>query len=278
MPGVGDINVFGAQYAMRIWLDPVQARELPADARRRHLGDPGAEHPGRGRRDRRPADAARADARTPRSPPSRGSRRPSSSATSSSRPSPTARRSMLARRRAGRARQRELPRSSAGSTAIPAPASRSASRRAPTRSRPPSWSSAEVERAARTDFPPGFSYAFPNDSTAFIKLSIHEVVKTLIEAIVLVVIVMFVFLQSWRADADPGDRRAGGAARHVRRARRRRLLDQHADPVRHGAVDRPAGRRRHRRRRECRARDARRTRACRRARRRSSRWARSRSR
>ena len=52
-------------------------------------------------------------------------------------------------------------------------------------------------------FPPGYSYAFPQDSTAFIKLSVEEVVKTLAEAIVLVVIVMFVFLQSWRATLIP---------------------------------------------------------------------------
>src|SRR5690349_19808494 len=53
------------------------------------------------------------------------------------------------------------------------------------------------------NFPPGFAYAYPNDSTAFIKLSIDEVVKTLFEAILLVVIVMFVFLQSWRATLIP---------------------------------------------------------------------------
>ena len=52
-------------------------------------------------------------------------------------------------------------------------------------------------------FPPGYKYAYPLDSTAFIKLSIEEVVKTLIEAIVLVVVVMFVFLQSWRATLIP---------------------------------------------------------------------------
>ena len=52
-------------------------------------------------------------------------------------------------------------------------------------------------------FPAGFRYAFPNDSTAFIKLSIREVVMTLVEAIILVVIVMFVFLQSWRATLIP---------------------------------------------------------------------------
>ncbi|MDB5692686.1 MAG: hydrophobe/amphiphile efflux family protein, partial [Alphaproteobacteria bacterium] len=61
---------------------------------------------------------------------------------------------------------------------------------------------AEVDAQAKS-FPPSFRYAYPNDSTLFIKLSIREVVKTLIEAIILVVIVMFVFLQSWRATLIP---------------------------------------------------------------------------
>jgi multidrug efflux pump len=51
--------------------------------------------------------------------------------------------------------------------------------------------------------PAGFSYAYANDTTDFIKLSIWEVVKTLFEAILLVVLVMFVFLQSWRATLIP---------------------------------------------------------------------------
>jgi multidrug efflux pump len=51
--------------------------------------------------------------------------------------------------------------------------------------------------------PAGYSYAFANDSTNFIKLSVKEVVKTLLEAILLVVLVMFVFLQSWRATLIP---------------------------------------------------------------------------
>ena len=61
---------------------------------------------------------------------------------------------------------------------------------------------AAVEEA-RPRFPPGYNVAYANDSTAFIRLSIEEVVQTLIEAIILVVIVMFVFLQSWRATLIP---------------------------------------------------------------------------
>ena len=61
---------------------------------------------------------------------------------------------------------------------------------------------AEVEEAARS-FPPGLKHAYANDTTEFIRLSIEEVVKTLIEAVILVIIVMFVFLQSWRATLIP---------------------------------------------------------------------------
>jgi multidrug efflux pump len=60
----------------------------------------------------------------------------------------------------------------------------------------------EIESQAAA-FPQGYRYAYPNDSTAFIKVSVREVVLTLFEAILLVVIVMFVFLQRWRATLIP---------------------------------------------------------------------------
>ncbi|MFT3904822.1 MAG: efflux RND transporter permease subunit [Steroidobacteraceae bacterium] len=66
---------------------------------------------------------------------------------------------------------------------------------------------AERVRAAVADLqksmPAGYQVAYPRDSTTFIKISIEEVVKTLFEAIVLVVIVMWVFLQNWRATLIP---------------------------------------------------------------------------
>ncbi len=61
---------------------------------------------------------------------------------------------------------------------------------------------AKVEELAQ-GFPDGLKIAYANDTTAFIKLSVDEVVKTLFEAVLLVVIVMFVFLQSWRATLIP---------------------------------------------------------------------------
>jgi multidrug efflux pump len=52
-------------------------------------------------------------------------------------------------------------------------------------------------------FPPGLKIVYPLDTEPFITLSITEVVKTLIEAIVLVFVVMYIFLQNFRATLIP---------------------------------------------------------------------------
>jgi HAE1 family hydrophobic/amphiphilic exporter-1/multidrug efflux pump len=52
-------------------------------------------------------------------------------------------------------------------------------------------------------FPAGVSYDIPYDTTKFIEVSIREVVKTLSEAMVLVILVVYLFLQSWRATLIP---------------------------------------------------------------------------
>ena len=52
-------------------------------------------------------------------------------------------------------------------------------------------------------FPPDITWSIPYDTTPFISLSIEEVVKTLGEAMVLVFLVMFLFLQNWRATVIP---------------------------------------------------------------------------
>ncbi|MCL1075859.1 efflux RND transporter permease subunit [Shewanella dokdonensis] len=59
-----------------------------------------------------------------------------------------------------------------------------------------------VARMAST-FPDGYQVAYPRDSTDFIRVSIEEVVKTLLEAVLLVVLVMWIFLQNWRATLIP---------------------------------------------------------------------------
>ena len=57
--------------------------------------------------------------------------------------------------------------------------------------------------AQAKNFPPGYRYDILNDTSRFIRLSIEEVVISLGLAIVLVVVVMFIFLQSWRATLIP---------------------------------------------------------------------------
>ncbi|MGE0849859.1 MAG: efflux RND transporter permease subunit [Hyphomicrobiaceae bacterium] len=52
-------------------------------------------------------------------------------------------------------------------------------------------------------FPPGMTWDVPFDTTKFVGAAIHEVYKTLIEAAILVLIVILVFLQDWRATLVP---------------------------------------------------------------------------
>jgi HAE1 family hydrophobic/amphiphilic exporter-1 len=59
---------------------------------------------------------------------------------------------------------------------------------------------AELKRDA---FLPGMDYAFSFDVSRFLDASVHEVVKTLIEAFVLVALVVFLFLQDWRSTVIP---------------------------------------------------------------------------
>jgi hypothetical protein len=90
-----------------------------------------------------------------------------------------------------------------------------------------------MERSSKA-FPPGVAYSIVYDPTRFVRTSIEKVVDTLVEAVLLVVLVVILFLQTW------------GAAPAW-------LFDQHAHAVRAGAGDRDRRGRRHRRRRERRA-------------------------
>ncbi|PTR08497.1 HAE1 family hydrophobic/amphiphilic exporter-1/multidrug efflux pump [Nitrosospira sp. Nsp5] len=60
----------------------------------------------------------------------------------------------------------------------------------------------EMDKLTKS-FPAGVSYDIPYDTTTFIEVSIKEVVKTLVEATLLVILVVFIFLQSWRATLIP---------------------------------------------------------------------------
>jgi multidrug efflux pump len=56
---------------------------------------------------------------------------------------------------------------------------------------------------AKKSFPPGMDFLILYDSTVFVRSSIHEVMMTLFEATGLVILVVFLFLQNWRATLIP---------------------------------------------------------------------------
>ena len=56
---------------------------------------------------------------------------------------------------------------------------------------------------AKKNFPAGVDYIIPYDSTVFVRAAIKEVLVTLFEAVALVIIVVFLFLQNWRATLIP---------------------------------------------------------------------------
>ncbi|MCD2322785.1 efflux RND transporter permease subunit [Sphingomonas sp. IC-56] len=61
---------------------------------------------------------------------------------------------------------------------------------------------AQVEAISK-NFPSDVKVIYPYDSTPFVRLSVEQVIHTLIEAVVLVFLVMFLFLQNWRATLIP---------------------------------------------------------------------------
>lgn len=57
--------------------------------------------------------------------------------------------------------------------------------------------------SVQNQLPAGYHIAYPRDTSEFVKISISEVYWTLLEAIILVIIVMFIFLQNWRTTIIP---------------------------------------------------------------------------
>ncbi|HYP81680.1 MAG TPA: efflux RND transporter permease subunit, partial [Steroidobacteraceae bacterium] len=193
LPGVGDMQVFGAQYAMRIWLDPAQLasfqliprdviQAIQAQNTQVAAGQVGA----------LPADSTQM-----------------LNATVTARSRLTSaeqfRRIIVKTQGDGSVvRLADVARVELGSESYSTqarlnghPGTGMAIRLAPGADalRTAELVRAEVARQA-SSFPAGYRYTFPQDSTEFVRLSIEEVLKTLFEAILLVVIVMFVFLQS----------------------------------------------------------------------------------
>ena len=235
-------------------------RRRPRDQRaeravRRGQGRPGADHQGPGPRlhdhDAGPARP------TPRS-----------SARSSCAPIPTARPCACPTSRASSWARRTTT-SSAATTASRRRWSASSCSRAPTRSRS-RRACARRWPSSPTRFPEGLTYAIPYDTTRFVEVSIREVAVHAGRGDDPGVPRRLPVPAELARDDHPAGRRAGVAARRVRRPVPARLLDQHADAVRHGAGDRHRRRRRDRRAGKRRADHARGQRASR-ARRRSRR-------
>jgi len=200
VPGVGDVNVFGAPYAMRIWLDPAQLRSfslMPSDV----ISAISAQNV---------EVAAGEVGGTPALP----GQMLNAIVTASSRfQTPEQFRNIIVKADSSGARVRlsdvarvELGaenynsdrrlngKPGAGIAIFLAPGADALETADAVKAR--------VEQISAS-FPPGYRYAYAYDTTDFIKLSIEEVVKTLVEAMILVIIVMFVFLQSWRATLVP---------------------------------------------------------------------------
>ena len=101
----------------------------------------------------------------------------------------------------------------------------------------------EIQR----ELPPGLEAAIAYDATNFIRASLWEVMKTLGEAAIIVIVVIFLFLGQSPLDHHPDRHHPVVADRRAGLARRARLLDQSDDVARARARHRAGGGRRHRR-------------------------------
>ena len=202
IPGMGSVILFGAgDYAMRIWLDPAKLAARNLTTSRSHRRHPRAERAGRSRHRGRVAGA-------------QGHRVPAVG----QHPGPAGhragvRRHHRARRAAtgGMIRIRDLGRvelaantyslrsllnnkEAAAIAVFQAPGSNALALSNEVR--------ATMERL-KPGFPQGMDYAIVYDPTRFVQTSIEKVVATLFEAVLLVVLVVIVFLQTWRASLIP---------------------------------------------------------------------------
>jgi len=201
IPGVGDVNVFGSQYAMRIWLDPNKLEALklmPSDIvsaiQSQNVEVAAGEIGGMPQPEGQMLNAtitAQSRLQTPeqfrniivKSDPS-GARVLLSD---------VARVELGADNYATTIRINGHPGAGLGIYLEPGANALSTSKLVK------AYMATEAAR-----LPPGLKVAYANDSSDFIRLSVVEVVKTLAEAMALVILVMFVFLQSWRATLIPG--------------------------------------------------------------------------
>ncbi|MFA7505636.1 MAG: efflux RND transporter permease subunit [Burkholderiaceae bacterium] len=200
VPGVGELQVFGAGYAMRIWLDPERLQNFaltPADVKSAIL-----------------AQNAQVSAGELGGAPAVPGQELNATITSQTRlQTPEQFRAILLRTTSDGAvvRLGDVARVELGSEQynfVPRyngkPATGVAIRLASGANALDTADlvKAEMERLAES-FPQGLEWLIPFDTTPFVKLSIESVVMTLIEAIVLVFLVMYLFLQNFRATLIP---------------------------------------------------------------------------
>ncbi|MBJ7221322.1 MULTISPECIES: efflux RND transporter permease subunit [unclassified Brenneria] len=198
--GVGDVQVFGSQYAMRIWLDPTRLAAydlMPSDISSAIEAQNTQVSAGKigalpSRADRQLTATVMAQSRL-KTPAQFNNIIVKSDATGA-----VVRLGDVARVELGDENYSTTTRlnghPAAGIAVMLAPGANA-------------LSTAERVKAKVAEFestmPQGYQIAYPKDSTDFIKISVEEVVKTLFEAILLVVIVMFLFLQNLRATLIP---------------------------------------------------------------------------
>ncbi|MFT4251813.1 MAG: efflux RND transporter permease subunit [Caulobacter sp.] len=198
--GVGDVQLFGAQYAMRIWLDPNKLASYsltPADVSTAIT-----------------AQNAQVSAGQLGGTPSVQGTALNATITAQSRlQTPEEFENIIVKNSTGGAivHLRDVARVELGAESYVSsakfngkPAAGLAIKLAPG-ANALDTAKAVKERMAQLEksFPTSYRYVVPYDSTPFVELSIHEVIKTLVEAIILVFIVMFLFLQNWRATLIP---------------------------------------------------------------------------
>ncbi len=200
VPGVGEVRNFGAPYAMRVWLHPHKLHSfglMPADVIRA-IESQNTEVPV-GELGARPAPAGQA-------------LNVSVTALSRLKTPQQFRQLVLKTRQDGAVvRLSDVARVEIGSESYGAasrldgqPASGFAVMLAPGANGLATAAGVRERIAAlQPSFPPGVEVAYPEDATRFVKLSIRQVAVTLAEAVLLVVLVMFIFLQGWRATLVP---------------------------------------------------------------------------
>jgi multidrug efflux pump len=200
LPGVGNINIFGSQYAMRVWLDPAKLRSyalMPGDVinaiSAQNVQVAAGEVGGQPQPSTQMLDAtvtAQSKLQTPEQFRNIIVKEDPSGANVFL--------SQVARVELGADNYDIFSRVNghpgAGLSISTAPGADALKTAALVKS--------QVEQISK-QFPQGYHYAYAYDTTNFIKLSIQEVVKTLVEAMVLVILVIFVFLQTWRATIIP---------------------------------------------------------------------------